>query len=193
MAKRLLFWSAFLLLCLGIVTVRVVFSSRGLLRSAKEARAAGEIDRSMRDFGRSARMYTPGNPYADQALKGLLRLAEEAMGRGEKERARRCLQEARSAILSTRSFYTPHADLLAEIEARLAVVPPGWPASPAEAPGPLTSLVILLGAGMFIGAAVMMILQGRDVAGKWVRRRMALFSLLGALGFGFFLLGLWRA
>ena len=102
---------ALIAILLAIVSVRVVWSSRTEWRAAVAATGDDEI----LHLGRAARLYAPGNPYSRRAVD---RLA--AIGRGDPARALAAWRELRSALLATRSFYTPHRALLAEANARLA-------------------------------------------------------------------------
>jgi tetratricopeptide (TPR) repeat protein len=176
-------------LCLLVVVVRVTVPSRALWLAGEAAQKKGDLDQAIREFGRAARMYAPGNPYSERALLHLVRLGEESAGRGDRDGARRCLREAKSALLATRSFYTPHAGLLDEIDRRLfaaedAAAPGGRPGPPFVAPAVVPSLALLLGAVLFIAAAMAIVL---------VAARARLFLVLGTFGLLLFLLGLWLA
>jgi hypothetical protein len=188
--------AALILLALSLVVVRVVWSSRS------EWQAASGEQRLTRliHLGRAARLYAPGNPYARRALDALA----DAGRAGSLE----AWQEVRSSILATRSFYTPHPELLAEandaiarmmaekdtqgsIESRRA-----WHAARLahdDAPSVGWSIVALFGLLSWIGAAVAFILfaVGDD---DRIRPRRALFLALGLFaGLALFFLGLARA
>jgi hypothetical protein len=111
MKRRLLEAAALTAICLALVVVRVVWSARVEWQAAR----AQSGDEEVRALGRAARLYAPGNPYSRRALD---RLA--AIGRDEPARALPAWREVRSAILATRSFYTPHPALLAEANAHIA-------------------------------------------------------------------------
>ena len=115
---------------LAIVAVRVVWSSRGEWRAA--ASASG--DDELMHLGRAARLYAPGSPYSRRALDKLA-----AIGRDDPTRALAAWREVRSAILATRSFYTPHRALLAgraheRAQAERVHLRPGRVARPAGIP-----------------------------------------------------------
>jgi hypothetical protein len=186
---------------LAIVAVRVVWSSRGEWRAAEAATGEPRIV----DLGRAARLYAPGNPFSRRALDALADL-----GRAGGADSLTAWQEVRSAILATRSFYTPHPELLAEanqaiaqlmaerdlpsrgsLEARRA-----WHASRLakdDAPSVGWSLIALLGLGLWIGAAILFILRALDENDQ-LRPRWALALSLGlAFGLMLFFVGLARA
>jgi hypothetical protein len=177
------------LIVLALITVRVVWSSR-----SEWLAASG--DQRLVHLGRAARLYTPGNPYARRALDALA----EA-GRGGSLQA---WQEVRSSILATRSFYTPHPELLAEANAAIATLMAqkdptlsrDWHAARLaqdEAPSVGWSLVAIFGLFAWIGAAVAFIFfaVGDD---DRIRPRIALvLSLSLFAGLVLFFVGLARA
>ena len=150
--------------------------------------ASGEA--RLRHLGRAARLYAPGNPFSRRALDSLAELGRA--GGGDSLAA---WQEVRSALLATRSFYTPHPELLAGPIRRIAALMAerdspsqgsvetrrAWHAArlaEVEAPSVGWSLVALLGLGVWIGAAVLFILRAIDDEAR-LRRRAALTFGLG--------------
>lgn len=109
-------------LALGLIVGRVVLDARAHLRAGTAARSAGDVPTAAREWGRAVRMYTPQNPYAQEAAQQLLREAQAAEKSGAPEQAIRCYRELRHAVLGARSFYTPYAELLAQADGRLAVL-----------------------------------------------------------------------
>lgn len=188
---------------LAIVAVRVVWSSRGEWRAAVNSAGDDEIAH----LGRAARLYAPGNPYSRRALDKLA-----AIGREDPARALAAWREARSAILATRSFYTPHRPLLDEANARIAdlmadaEVAAGtqhardqaraWHAARLaqdEAPSVAWTIVALCGLGAWIGCALGLCLRGVGDDNR-LRPRAALAWALGVgAGLALFFLGLARA
>ena len=194
---------------LAIVAARVVWSSRGEWRAAVAAATneAGGGDAEIVHLGRAARLYAPGNPYSRRAVD---RLA--AIGRDDPARALAAWRELRSAILATRSFYTPHRALLDEANARIAglmadaEVAAGksqareparaWHAARLaqdEAPSVAWTLVALAGLAAWIGCALGLCLRGVGDDDR-MRPRAALAWAAGVgLGLLLFFLGLARA
>ncbi len=188
---------------LAIVAVRVVWSSRGEWRAAAGVSGDDEIVH----LGRAARLYAPGNPYSRRAIDKLA-----AIGRQDPARALVAWRELRSAILATRSFYTPHRALLDEANARIAdlmadaEVAAGkehardkaraWHAARLaqdEAPSVAWTLVALAGLGAWIGCALGLCVRGVGDDDR-LRPRAALAWALGVGGgLALFFLGLARA
>ena len=158
-------------------------------------------------LGRAARLYAPGNPYSRRAVDKLA-----AIGRDDPPRALAAWRELRSAILATRSFYTPHRALLDEANARIAELmadaelaagaqPEREPArawhaarlAQDEAPSVAWTLVALVGLGAWIGSALGLFMRGIGDDDR-LRPRVALRWALGvAGGLALFFLGLARA
>jgi hypothetical protein len=194
---------SFFAILLAIVAVRVVWSSRGEWRAA----IAASGDDELVHLGRAARLYAPGNPYSRRAVEKLA-----AIGNGDPERALAAWRELRSAILATRSFYTPHRALLDEANARIADLMAdaelaagtqhardkarAWHAARLaqdESPSVAWTLVALLGLGLWIASAVGLMLRGVGDDDR-LRSRVALGWALGvAGGLALFFLGLARA
>jgi hypothetical protein len=199
--KTALRTAAVAVIALAMVTVRVVWSSRAEWRLAEGL--SGEARRL--HLGLAARMYAPGNPYSRRALDELA-----AEGRAGGPDALPAWQTVRSAILATRSFYTPHRALLDEANARIAEAMAAgesaargplearraWHAARLaldEAPSVGWTLVALFGLALWIGAAVGFLLRGIDERDR-LRRRAAVTCALGvALGLALFFVGLARA
>jgi hypothetical protein len=189
--------AAVVAILVAIVTVRVVWSSRGEWRAAVAATGEDEIVH----LGRAARLYAPGNPYSRRAVQ---RLA--AIGRADPARALAAWRELRSAILATRSFYTPHRALLDEANAQIATLMAdaekshdkgrAWHAARLaqdEAPSVAWTLVALAGLVAWIGCALGLLLRGIGDDDR-LRPRPALVWALGvAGGLALFFLGLARA
>jgi hypothetical protein len=199
--KKILQSLALVAIALAMIVVRVVWSSRS------EWRAAESPDQRERivHLGRAARLYTPGNPYARRALDALA-----DAGRAGGPDAPLAWQEVRAAILATRSFYTPHPELLNEANQALAQLmaerdsPARGPVTARqkwhaerlardEAPSVGWSLVAIFGLFAWIGAAVLFILRAIDDEDR-IRPRLASLLALGlVVGLSLFFLGLARA
>jgi hypothetical protein len=194
---------ALVAILLAIVAVRVVWSSRGEWRAA----VASQGDEEILHLGRAARLYAPGNPYSRRAVDKLA-----TIGRGDAARALAAWRELRSAILATRSFYTPHRALLDEANSHIAdlmadaelaagsehVRPRAraWHAARLaadESPSLPWTLLALLGLVGWVGCAVGLLLRGIGDDDR-LRARAALGWAIGVgAGLAAFFLGLGRA
>ena len=190
---------------LAIAATRVVWSSRTEYRAAMRASGDDEIAH----LGRAARLYAPGNPYSRRALDKLA-----GIGRSEpldSVRALAAWREARSAILATRSFYTPRRALLDEADAHIAALMADaeHPADAearakaerwhllrlADHPAPALSwtLLALFGLLAWIGCAVGFFLRGIGPDDRLRNRAAVIWALGIAAGLTLFFIGLARA
>ncbi|HEX6836332.1 MAG TPA: hypothetical protein VF334_07140 [Polyangia bacterium] len=201
--KRAIQALALVAILAAIVAARVVWSSRGEWRAATAATGDDELAH----LGRAARLYAPGNPYSRRAVEKLA-----AIGREDPARALAAWRELRSALLATRSFYTPHRALLDEANARIADLMAdaelaagtqhardrarAWHAARLaqdEAPSVAWTLVALFGLAAWIACALGLLLRGVGDDDR-LRPRVALVWAAGvAVGLALFFLGLARA
>jgi hypothetical protein len=199
--RRVAVVAAVVALALAMLAVRVVWSSRRELGAAEAAVGDARITR----LGLAARLYAPGNPYSRRALDELA-----AVGRAGGPDALVAWREVRSAILATRSFYTPERPLLDEANQHIAeLMAAGEPAERGplaerrawhaarlaedDAPALGWTLLALVGLGGWIGAAVGLFRRGVDEHDR-LRPRAALAWALGVLvGLILFFIGLARA
>jgi hypothetical protein len=207
---RAAFTAGGLLVGLLVVTGRVAVDSRAALRAGTAAEGRGENPEAIRRYLDAARLTLPGSPWVRQALERLDGLAGRAEREHDGTTARRALEAMRAAILGTRSFYTPHAERLPAIDARLArlyaeaedlrVDPAAtgearvaWHAARlARRPGPSLpfAALALAGLGLWMGAAAGFVRRGLD-AGLRLRRGPALAAgALFAVGLTLFIVGL---
>jgi hypothetical protein len=192
--------AALVAVVLAMVTVRVLWQSRAEWKAAETSQA----DQHLLHLGRAARAYTPGNPWARRAREALAEI-----GRSSKPEALAAAQELRSAILATRSFYTPDRALLDEMNRRIAILMAAAEADahPAEeaqawhaarlaqddAPSVGWSIVALLGLAAWIGCAFAFFTRAIGEDDK-LRKKPALYLALGIVaGLALFFLGLARA
>ena len=203
--RRALQATALVAIVLAIVAARVVWSSRGEWRAAQGATG----DEELAHLGRAARLYAPGNPWARRALDKLA-----TIGRDDPSRALAAWREVRSAILATRSFYTPHRALLDEANGRIADLMAeaemaagtqhgkdqdkarAWHEARLaqdEAPSVAWTLLALAGLAAWIGCALGLFLRGIGDDDR-LRPRAALAWAVGvAAGLALFFVGLARA
>jgi hypothetical protein len=203
-------WAGGAALALAILVGRVAVDGRAALRAGQAAEAKGERAEAVRHYLDAARFYLPGGGWVRQALDRLEGLAATAEAAGDPAGARPALEAIRAALLGTRSFYTPHAGRLPDVERRLAVayasledprVDPGasleartaWHAARLRHhPGPLVGYVLmaLLGMALWLGGAVGFVRRGLD-AGLRLRRGPAIAAgIVFVVGFALFITGL---
>lgn len=193
--------AALVAICLALVTVRVVWSSRASFRAADSSTG----DERLAHLGRAARLYAPGNPYSRRALDALAEI-----GRAGGADALAAWREARSAILATRSSYTPHRALLDEANAQIAALSAAaepasrgtveerraWHAARLaqdDSPSVAWTLVALSGLALWIGGAVLFILRAVDERDRLRPRPATIWALAVLGGLMLFFLGLSRA
>ena len=170
-----------LALALAIVVARLLLDGRTAYQSGAAAEQRGETGQAIRHYLDAGRMYVPGSPYSAHALDRLDALAVAAVTQGDYATARAAFEAERAAMLGTRSFYTPHASRLPDLERRLARLLAAsegqtgaddtfeertkWHADRlAERPRPRTPQVLLalLGLGMWVTSTVMFFRRGLD-------------------------------
>ncbi|MCP4869547.1 MAG: hypothetical protein GY898_12605 [Proteobacteria bacterium] len=166
-----------LALCAVVVLLRVSLSAMSESRQGASFEEAGNVHEACVHYGRSIHMYLPLSPVPKRSGERLLALADAA----EPRIARFCLEELRSGLLSIRSMWQPHPDLLQQAEDRmvplmLADERGAWPdpalpgsereavvrAALAEREDPAVGWVLVMGLGWFVwlGGAAMGIVQG---------------------------------
>lgn len=215
MRARLLRGAVLALIALGLMTLRVLWSSHGEWREAERCLAENDAPAAVDHFGRAARLYAPGSPWVERSLGRLAEMALGAEDHQDDSLALMAWRELRSSVLATRSFYTPHpaaleranqhiARLMARTEDPKASVPPGaklaarerWHAARLgqdDAPSVLWSVLALLGLMGWIGAAIGFLLRGIDEEAR-LRKAAAIRWGLGIVaGLGLFLIALSRA
>ncbi len=195
---------------LAVLVGRLLWDSRAAFLAGADAETRGDRTEATRRYLDAARLYVPGSPYVRHALDAMQEIALAADKAGDHAAARQALESVRAALLGTRSFYTPYAERLPAIEARLAVlyaqtesdkVAPGATAEARRAwhaerlarhPGPATLPVLLtfLGLGLWLCAVVGFLTRGLD-AGLRLRRTPAVVSgITFVVGFTLFLAAL---
>jgi hypothetical protein len=189
---------ALVALCVALVVVaavyvRVVLTARQAVAEAERSLAEDRFDDALFHFRRAAHAYAPFNPYNEQAYDRLWQLGRKAELGGQTDDALQAYRAIRSAILASRSFYTPHPDRLEEVDNRIARLmarqsPPPVDRDKPESermrdhhalladnpqPDPLWSVLLLAGFVGWVGSCVGFIMAGLDPALR-IRRRPAL-------------------
>lgn len=204
-------WVVVVAVVLLTIVLRVGVESSTSFSRGEEAQAAGDLDAAVFHYRTAAQWYAPGAPWPRAALENLLAigaLSEKACeecprpcdSKGvsgcETPACSACVfavhvhDSVRAGILGARSFYTPHADLLEEANARFPGVlararevhPNGPRSTPAErealtarfaervnvdhAPDPLLASISSLAFLAWIAAMLMAIWRGWPEAGR---------------------------
>jgi len=192
-------------LALGVIVVRLLVDARAAFRAGAAAELRGDLPAAVRHYLDAGRLYVPGSPYTRDALDRLDTVAVACVTKGDYATARAAFEAERAAMLGTRSFYTPYAKRLPELERRLARLlaaseersaaitfeeRAAWHAQRlAERPRPKTSFVLLALAGLvtWVGSGVFFFRRGLD-AQLGLRRIPAVLAASGfAVGLSLFL------
>ena len=182
-----------LALALGIVVVRLLVDARASVQSGTVAEQHGETALAIRHYLDAGRLYVPGSPYTGSALDRLDAIAVAAVTRGDYGTARAAFEAEQGGA---RSFYTPYATRLPDLERKLARLLAASEASSgavtfeeranwhaqrlAERPRPKTPWVLLalLGLALWIASAVVFFRHGLD-AQLGLRRAPAVLAASG--------------
>ncbi len=188
---------------LGLLTGRVLVSSRAELGEGRAALARGDREAAVVHLRRAAHWYAPGSPFVTEALDELRHVARQAEMEGQEELALAAYRAIRTSCIGTRSFYTPHEDRLREANRRIAALmarasprPPmdrGKTAAQLgrehyelldrlEAPNPFWSALAGLAFLGWIVAAFAFVFRGLDAELRLRKRPALLWAGLTALG-----------
>jgi hypothetical protein len=195
---------------LAVLVVRVVVSARTELDRAESLYAEGEVEGAIVHFRRAARWYAPLSPYHARALARLMAIGGEAERQGATERALSAYRAVRSAIMSTRSFYTPESETLERADRRIAALMASLPAPGIDAgkskarlqrehlallraetgPDPFWTCALLLGFLVWVGGAFAFTFYAIDDEHRLVGKQALRWALVVAAGFSLFVLGM---
>ncbi len=194
------------ILILGAIILRVLIGSMIEYHRGDAASIHDELDKAMVHYERSLRWYLPGNPYARASLHSMAVVCQRKQSSsGDADAAAQdaynCYQRTRSAIMSTRSLYTPFTKELGELEERMvrASKKLGYPEDLMRADlarrfeaHPWWSLLAVLAMAGWIGAAAAAMWFGiHPETGRVVLNRRLGGAALGfVLAFGLWLLAL---
>jgi hypothetical protein len=112
-----------------VVVLRLTWDAHKYASYGEQQAANHAYPEACAAFMDAARMYYPGNPYANLAFARLLELADAAATLGPvvaPDLERRALEAFRIAALATRSTYVPHAAELEKVNERLAGIYARW-------------------------------------------------------------------
>lgn len=206
--------NAALALGLGaLLAGRALVASRQALTAGEAALARGDNPEGVRLLRQGAQWSLPGSPYARASLDALEAHARACEARGQHALSLDAWRAVRASVLSTRGIVPPDPARLGRANHHLAHLMAQLPPSPDEreasprareerhlallqddrAPDPAWTVVMGLGLGLLVAAALGAALRGWDPAHRPVRVALGRAAAAGALGVGLFVLGLWRA
>lgn len=208
--RRAAQWLGMAGVVVAVLLVRVVVASQHELEQAAELQREGDVDAAIVHLRRAARWYAPGNPYVTDALEALATVARQAERQGDRERALFAWRSVRAAILSTRSFYVPHAERLARADTRIAELmasldPPPIDAGKSRAelkaehlallrsvdrPHVGWTLLLLLGFAAWVGGAFTFAVRAIDEEDRIVRAQALRWGGVIGLGLVLWLVGM---
>ena len=119
--QRALRIAAIVLVGVGSLVIRVACEGSAELDAAAAARAAGDEDDEIIHLGRALRWRLPGASTDEIAIARLLEIGE-AETDIDPARALIAYREIRSALLGSRSLDVPHADVLRDVDGRIAAL-----------------------------------------------------------------------
>lgn len=197
----------------ALVYCRVLVEGRAALREGQTAVAHGDFDNGVRALRRAAHWYAPGSAYCSKAYEDLEGLARDREAHGQNDQALTAWRAIRASALATRWWVTPQSARLHRANQRIARLmalqqpPPEERDVPVarreerhlallqEDHAPEPAWVALMGIGMalWLGAAAWAARHGWNDQDRPVARTLALSGACVAVGFGLFVLALWRA
>ena len=192
------------------VTARVVVGSVVELGHGDEALAAGDEEGARMHFRLAGSWYAPGNPWSDRALGRLEAMAENARRRGAIQESVLAWRSVRSAILGTAGLYMPREDRLERANEAIATLMVQQDRAPLDAertdpelrasyralldasptPRPGWTLLVLVGFGLWVGAALSMSARAFDADDRFLRPQGLRHLAWVAVGLVLFAMGL---
>lgn len=208
--RRVRAWAGLLLVCLVVIVARVVAGSYTEKQRADAAKARGDLAAAAVHYRRAASWYVPFSPISSAALGELERIGEKAKSEGDYVLALLAFRSLRGGILSARSFYTPHQDLLDRSEHTIAYLmsvqdpPPVDVGKPpeqvaeehyallAEHPRPQLGLAMLAlsGCAVWMWALFSLARSLEDAHGRIRFRALRKYGLMFVIGVAAFFFGL---
>jgi len=197
-------------LLFAMLSGRALYSTNVELDRADALRAGGNNELALDHYRRGATWMFPGNVRARQALEALLEIGTEAEARGESALALAAFRSTHAAVMSTRSFYEPNADLREVADAHIArlmstgVTPPVDAHLAVDAREAMYLAMLradrdvslgwawlaLAGFAAWVTAAWLFASRGIDTAHAIVPHEARRWMTLFIVGFGAFVLGL---
>lgn len=199
----------------SVVVTRAIWEGTSALADGDAAMSRDEHGEAIRLWRRAARWYLPLAPHVSGAYQRLRDLAGQAEARGDLATALDAWQGVRSSIMATRSFYTPHEELLepanrhiaafmAAREGTLGSAAASQPESERTAwhyqllardhsPSAGWAIVAIFGFALWLGGAVLFAVRGVTADDTLVPRTAAYAGIMVAAGLFIWALGLYLA
>lgn len=117
--QRALRIAAVAVVAIGALVVRVSCEASAEIDLAAAARGAGDEHDEIIHLGRALRWRLPGASHDEAAIARLLEIAETAE---DPTHALVAYREIRSALLGSRALDVPHADVLRDVDERIAAL-----------------------------------------------------------------------
>jgi hypothetical protein len=201
---------AVVLAILSLIVMRVLMSAREELASADAAFERADLESAVVHYRRAARWYVPASPIHVRALAKLESIGQAAERAGDTELALSAYRSVRGSIMAVRSFYVPERARLSRANQRIALLmaeqpAPGMDLGKSKAqiqsehlallqrePGPsvLWTIVLLVGFFSWVFGAFVFSARAIDEHDRWVVAEAKKWSIVIALGFGLFVLGM---
>jgi hypothetical protein len=182
-------WMAALILFMSLTgIVKVILNGKEQLDAANHFLSEGNMPRAVDHFERAVGWYLPGWSVQTEAAAGMRFIADTYEERGEIQNALDTYRLLRGAIFATRSFFTPHQDLIALCNDRIATLMAKSPPARKSDEGksfeerrrtnleilsrersPHSAWALVAEAGFFgwVGAVTALIVFGFSPAGDW--------------------------
>lgn len=189
---------------------RALYSTNVELTRAESLREGGNNELAVDHFRRAATWNFPGNLRARHALESLMEIGVEAEARGESVLALSAFRSLHGAVMSTRSFYEPNADLRERADVHIAHLMSIGTTPPMDAHlsmdareatylemlranrdiSLLRACVALLGFLAWVSGAALFATRAIDTEHALIPSEARRWSTLFVVGFGSFVLGL---
>ncbi|MBN1946200.1 MAG: hypothetical protein JW797_11025 [Bradymonadales bacterium] len=204
-------WIALVLFALlAIVYTRALLESHSELQGARDL-VETDVAEAIRHYRHAVEWYAPGNPFNRRAVQELYQLAmAEIHTDADRHLVLLAAESLRTGILVTRSFYTPHREVLEPIEARIAQIraedlsgddPEALAAeqnrqlgllkaSRQRAPDPFWATVTSIAFLLWIACTWLAVRQASAAKGAWKRRRTAILAVSSAAALILWIVGL---
>jgi hypothetical protein len=193
-----------------VLAIRVVVSSRNELVEAQGLQTKGDVAASIVHYRRAARWYVPGSPYHVEALSELAKIAGQAENQQDRTLALAAYRAIRSAIMATRSFYTPERERLIAANRKIAELMASEPPPPIDAdkspemlrkehlalleahsrPNILWTCILLIGFISWVSGAFIFSIRAFDAEERFIWSEVRRWGTVIIIGFGLFVLGM---
>lgn len=120
MKNKIIHASVFALIILSMIIARVTIGSYSEYREGEKFYKKGDFEFAVIHYDRAVHWYTPLNPFVSDSIGKLLSIGSKYETEGKFKDALETYEILRSAIYSTRSFYTPYKDVIDKTDEKIA-------------------------------------------------------------------------